>query len=60
MSDLTESSEIMQDLSAPTVPTLFQLALSYISNLSLWSFAQDIPETAVPGLLKKIKLTGKY
>jgi hypothetical protein len=41
------------------VPSLFQLTLSSISNISLWSFScDDVPETAVPGLLEKIKQTG--
>jgi hypothetical protein len=40
------------------VPSLFQLTLSSISNISLWSFScDDVPETAVPGLLEKIKQT---
>jgi hypothetical protein len=40
------------------VPSLLQLTLSYISKLSLWSFTQDIPESAASGLLQKIKHTG--
>lgn len=60
MSELRASMDVVRE-SFVQVPSLFQLTLSSISNISLWSFScDDIPESAVPGLLQKIKLTGLY
>jgi len=48
---------ILESNSISKVPSLFQLTLSSISKLSLWTHYQDVPESAVPCLLQKIKLS---